>query len=106
MASGEVLPVPDRSLVFEYLRQRRCTRRESLSDGRPSTIYGSDDDVADQGERQPGIREGDDDPDPTIPAGVARAQLRSYAVLLEVLRDPSISQSLSNSQIFRLTLIF
>ena len=106
MAAGEILPVPDRRLVFEHLRQRCCTRREPLSDGRPSTIYGSDDDAADQGERQPGIREGDDDPDPTIPAGVARAQLWSYAVLLEVLRNPLTPRALSNSQIFRLTLIF
>ena len=106
MAAGEILPVPDRRLVFEHLRQRCCTRREPLSDGRPSTIYGSDDDAADQGERQPGIREGNDDPDPTIPEGVARAQLWSYAVLLEVLRNSLALRAISNSQIFRLTLIF
>ena len=106
MAAREVLPMPDRSLVFEYLRQRCCTRREPLSDGRPSTIYGSDDEVADQGERQPGIREGDDDSDLAVPSGAARAQSRSYAVLLEVLRNTLTMRLLSNSHIFRLTFIF
>ena len=98
--------MPDRSLVLDCLRQRRRTRRITLSDGRASAIYGPDDDVADQGERQPGIREGDDDSDLAVPSGAAWAQLRSYAVLLEVLRNILTVRLLSNSHIFRLTFIF
>ena len=78
--------------------------RSQLLDELGSTNF--DDDAADQGERQSRIREGDDDPDLAIPSGVARAQLRSYAVLLEVLRNPPMPRVLSNSQILRLTFIF
>ena len=79
---------------------------DGYPDGRTPAVHGSDDDAADQGERQPGIREGDDDSDLTVPSGAAWAQLWSYAVLLEVLRNILMVRILSNSQIFAIDIYF
>lgn len=98
--------MPDRSLVLYDLRQRRCTRRVTLLVGWTSTIHSSDDGYADQGEQQPGFREGDGDSDLAVPASAARAQLRSYAVLLEVLKNILTKRFQSDFQILRLTFIF
>lgn len=100
LAPGQVLPVPDRSVVLYYLRQRCRTRRIALPVGRTSTIYCSDDGDEDQGEGQPGFREGDGDSDPAVPSSTAWAQLWSYAVLLEVLRNNPTRCNLGDSQIF------
>ena len=106
MAPGEVLPMPDRSLVLYDLRQRRCTRRVTLLVGWTSTIHSSDGVDADQGEQQSGFREGDGDSDLTVSSGTAWAQLRSYAVLLEVLKNILTKRFRSDFQILRLTFIF
>ena len=106
MEQGEVLPLFNRGLVFCYLRQRCHTRRTALSDGWASTIHSSDDGDEDQGEGQPGLREGDGDSDPAVPSGAARAQLWSYAILLEVLKRDPTRYNLDGSQILRSILTF
>ena len=98
--------MPDRSVVLRYLRQRCHTWGIALPIGRAPALHSPDDGDEDQGEGQPGLREGDGDSDSAVPSGAARAQLWSYAVLLEVLRNSLALRVLSNSQIFRLTLIF
>ena len=98
--------MPDRSVVLRYLRQRCHTWGIALPIGRAPALHSSDDGDEDQGEGQPGLREGDGDSDPAVPSGAARAQLWSYAILLEVLKRDPTRYNLSGSQILRSTLIF
>ena len=98
--------MPDRSVVFRHLRQRCHTWGIALPIGRTPALHSSDDGDEDQGEGQPGLREGDGDSDPAVPSGAARAQLWSYAILLEVLKRDPTRYNLGGSQILRFALIF